>query len=195
MAKRKRKKAEKYPKCPCCGHEKHRSEVKEALRKMKMIESYIHFQSSTDHYIVLQWLRERWACDACLRENSAIVANHQVQYCSTLNWPHMAYYDTHHTCRTCAKEFTFGKEEKRHWFEELQFYVEAKAVRCQLCRRELNAEKVKHKTLAALLQKGIYNLDMEELDKVISVYESWGKKHKIAYYRSIQRKLALKRSK
>ena len=199
MAKKKRKKPEKYPKCPCCGQERHRTEVKEALRKMKMIDSYNypHYQpgTDTDNYIKLQWLQERWACDACLREKRAIVADHQVQYYSTLNWPHMAYYDTQHTCRSCGDEFTFSKEEKRHWFEELQFYIEAKAVRCQSCRKELNAEKLKHKTLSALLQKGIDNLEMEELELVIGIYEAWDKEHKIAYYRSVQRKLELKQSK
>lgn len=193
MLKRKRKKVQKLPKCPCCGEQRRPTELKVMLKKLLQIEDYDEFKSKRDHITVLTGLRGGWACDVCIRESKALVTDHQAQMYSPFHWPRMAYYDSIKTCRSCGTEFTFSKEEKQHWYEELKFYTWADAVQCLPCRREIRKQKELHKKLAQLLNQGIDNLNEESLDAVIDIYEQWGKTQKVGYYRAVARKLAKKK--
>jgi len=158
-----------------------------------MVDDYTDPVSRREHVQMLNGGSGRWACDLCIRDGSAVAAEHKNQYFSTLNYPHLYYYDTQKECLRCSKTFTFSKEEKRHWYEDLKFYIEADAIHCQECRKEMRAEKTLNTELSVLLGLGIENLSEKDLERVIDIYVGWGKHNKVAYYRSVERKMNLKK--
>ena len=190
--KRKRKKLQKLPACPCCGEKRHATELKTMLKKVLQIEGRSEFFSEKEQLLSLVNRSFGWACDVCLREEKAIVADHQVQFISPIHWPNMAWYDHLKTCRTCGEEFVFRKEEQKYWYEELQFIVWSHPVNCHACRRDIRNQKEQQKQLSSLLNKGIDHLSDEELDEVIDIYELWKKPQRVSYYRALKRKLEKK---
>ncbi len=47
------------------------------------------------------------------------------------------YYDIDKVCRDCRRRFIFFAEEQKHWYEELEFPLDADAVRCAPCRKRM----------------------------------------------------------
>ena len=72
---------------------------------------------------------------------TAIVADLYRQTPGTMPVTH--YYDLDKVCRDCARRFIFFAEEQKHWYEELGFPLEADAVRCPLCRKQVQVTRRK----------------------------------------------------
>lgn len=66
---------------------------------------------------------------------TAIVADVSRQVVTTMGVTHD--YDLRRECRDCGRPFLFFAAEQKHWHEELGFTLEADAVRCVPCRRQL----------------------------------------------------------
>jgi hypothetical protein len=64
---------------------------------------------------------------------TAVVADPSKQHGSCMLNTH--YYDIEKKCRDCGLPFIFYAQEQRHWYEELEFPVDADCVRCYPCRR------------------------------------------------------------
>ena len=83
---------------------------------------------------------------------TAIVADTSKQVPALIyNFTH--YIDIAYTCRDCERPFLFYAEEQKYWYEELQFPLEAMAVRCCPCRKkeqELKALCRRHEELCKL---------------------------------------------
>lgn len=56
-------------------------------------------------------------------------------------FPRECYVDMRKTCRSCRRPFIFFAAEQKHWFEVLQFYVDADCVHCPECRVQRIAAK------------------------------------------------------
>lgn len=56
-------------------------------------------------------------------------------------FPRECYVDMRKTCRSCKRPFIFFAAEQKHWFEVLQFYVDADCVHCPECRVQRTAAK------------------------------------------------------
>lgn len=69
--------------------------------------------------------------------NTAVVADLTRQSRATVPVTH--YFDLERRCLDCGKEFIFFAAEQKHWFETLQFPLEADAVRCPICRKQNQA--------------------------------------------------------
>lgn len=52
-------------------------------------------------------------------------------------FPVTHYYDLDKMCRDCGRRFIFFSEEQKHWYEELEFPLEANCIRCSTCRKKL----------------------------------------------------------
>ena len=68
---------------------------------------------------------------------TAIAADVSRQVQATVPVTH--YYDLDTICRDCGRHFIFFAEEQKFWYEELQLPLEADAVRCCDCRRQIRA--------------------------------------------------------
>jgi hypothetical protein len=51
-------------------------------------------------------------------------------------YPATHYYDLERVCRDCKRPFIFFAEEQQHWYEGLQFPLDADCVRCPECRKK-----------------------------------------------------------
>lgn len=163
--------------------------MKTAISDMERLEraQYKHYEElGIDSYDSFLDSNFDWACDSCLRSNAAIRANPKAQhYC----WnPHFAYFDSRYSCNTCGKEFTFGKEEKRFWFEQLQFWTDSSPNHCVDCRKEIRHLKTQNSILSEMLKKEEENLSIAKVQQVIDMYLQWGKAEKATYYQSLLRK-------
>src|SRR5688572_4307672 len=101
MSKKKTKK--KYPICPCCSAERHRTEITTCLSVLEKwnrqaYKNYIEL--GLDSYGSFIDSDFDWACDVCLKENKAVLANPDIQNLPS-NGPHLAYFNTQDVCRTC----------------------------------------------------------------------------------------------
>lgn len=56
-------------------------------------------------------------------------------------FPRECYVDIRKICRSCQRPFLFFAAEQKHWFEVLQFYVDADCVHCPECRVQRIAAK------------------------------------------------------
>ena len=127
-----------------------------------------------------------WACDQCLHSGLAVLADPSKQtYCWS---PHLAYYDTPHVCQKSGNNFVFSKEEKRFWYEELQFWIESTPIHSPEYRREVRKQKAENKKLSEILSKPEDQLTTSELEQVIEIYDTWKKPHRKAYFISLLRK-------
>lgn len=127
-----------------------------------------------------------WACDACLSSKKAIKANPGSQNsCWEANF---AYFDSEFNCNKCGIDFTFGKEEKKYWFESLKFWVGSTPNNCVNCRKEIRLLKNQNKVLSDILRKDEGEMTALELEHVVDIYNEWGKEERAKYYESLLRK-------
>ena len=127
-----------------------------------------------------------WACDSCLQDKKAILANPDQQ---TYAWnPNLAYFDKDLICRTCGTNFKFTKEEKQLWYEKLKFWIGSEPVNCQKCRRQIRLLKSENKILSDILKKDESKITIEELKTVAEIYQNWDKPEKAKFYESVIRK-------
>lgn len=75
-----------------------------------------------------------WSPGDGIIPNTAIEANPDRQVSATVAVTH--YYDLEQQCRDCKKKYIFFAIEQQHWYEELQFGLEAGCVRCVPCRKK-----------------------------------------------------------
>jgi hypothetical protein len=67
--------------------------------------------------------------------DTAIAADVTKQSPATVPVTH--YFDARRICRKCERPFLFFAEEQQFWYEELRFPLEADAVECVRCRRDV----------------------------------------------------------
>lgn len=154
----------------------------------KLEQHTFTFHRSTKEELLLSFrsYTSRWACDQCLADGRAIIANPFKQdYCW---YPFYAYRDIGRVCECCNQHFVFSKSEQRFWFEELQFWHEVKPKHCLACRKEIRAEKKLNKRLSVLLKAGTDILDISQLEEVQGIYEKMGKEEKSKYIKAMIRK-------
>jgi hypothetical protein len=172
--------------------EKHQTEMKVAIAQMEKLEraEYKHYNelNINTYYSFNSFINSdfNWACDNCLNNKKAILASPNAQnYCW---YPNYAYFDTTHTCRTCNIEFTFGKEEKKYWFENLKFWIDAEAVNCPKCRKEIRQFKTENTRLSKILKQREDDISVDALNEVIEIYIKWEKIERVKYYQAVLRK-------
>ena len=176
----------KFPTCPSCNSAKYKTELEQVMYAMTTVErkAYPNIKTNKeDTYSSFIDADFDWACDTCLTSKKAILGNPSAQlYC----WnPHYAYFDTIIECQKCQKDFTFSKEEKKYWYENLKFWIESVPVNCGDCRKEVRKLKIENKTLSDILMKEEDDLTIAELKSVIDIYTIWGKVERAKYFRAI----------
>ncbi len=87
-------------------------------------------------------LRLYWACNTCLEAKRAMKADPAKQKFKACE-PYYAYFDEERTCQKCQRQFVFTKEEQKHWYERLGFWVWSRPVNCKACSRKKKAPKAK----------------------------------------------------
>lgn len=71
-------------------------------------------------------------------------------------YPRSFYVDVLKQCRLCGRRFIFFAKEQKHWFEVLQFWIDADCVHCPECRQKNQTIKrrlVKYSALAKQAEK------------------------------------------
>ncbi|MFI5407101.1 MAG: zinc-ribbon domain containing protein [Nitrososphaerales archaeon] len=127
-----------------------------------------------------------WACDTCLKDKKAILANPSLQ---NYAWnPNLAYHDKELICRTCGANYKFTKEEKQLWYEKLKFWIDSEPVSCLNCRRHLRILKKENKTLSDILKKDEKEISIDELKTLSDIYRKWDKIEKAKFYDNLIRK-------
>ncbi len=183
----------KYAICPCCLTERHRTEMIVCLAILEEMEKkeYKHYKElNIDTYNNFIDASFEWACDVCLKDKKAILASPAQQYASLA--PSLAYHDIKKTCRTCRVEFTFTKEEKKLWYEQLKFWIDSEPVNCLKCRKEIRLLKEENKTISDILKKDEKDISIDELKIVADIYRTWDKIEKAKFYESkVEKRLRL----
>jgi len=170
-------------KCPSCNLIKELNEISmtvntiKELREKKALNYYINVGDDLFSQTPLDEFE--WACNECLGRKRAISANVELQKYVD-NRPYLAYFDSSKSCSNCENYFVFSKEEKKFWYEELNFWVQSKPNKCLDCRKEAR----KYKVLSKLLLNGKEVLSKEQLEEVIRIYDNLGKEDKVKYYKS-----------
>ncbi len=70
---------------------------------------------------------------------NAVRADVEKQNCSVC--PRHWYIDATIDCVDCGESFRFTKEEQKHWYEELRFWIDSFPKRCKRCNQ---AHKLVH---------------------------------------------------
>lgn len=140
--------------------------------------------------------QKSWACDSCLDNDKALVANPLKQtFCD--HFPYLAYLNVIKVCRTCQHTFTFSKEEQQYWYEELGFWVQSEAINCQRCRQEKRKRKNEIKSAQKMLDQILPNLDTQneiELREVIRLYDITCSTKKVVKYNKVLKALLVRNS-
>ena len=77
--------------------------------------------------------------------------------------------------------FTFSKKEQQYWYEELRFFIEAKAVHCAACRKQIRAKNRLNTRLSNLLKNGDPE-KAKDLEVIALLYKEMGKIEKWKEY-------------
>lgn len=84
-------------------------------------------------------------------------------YC---DWPpYLAYFKTTHSCADCGGTFVFSKDEQRHWYERLGFWVQSRPKQSTGCR----AARRRRAKLNQRLQRAIENLDSADAGQLAEI--------------------------
>lgn len=183
------KKKNNFPTCPSCNSAKYKTELEQVISSKTALERKafpnIKIVREDNYYSFIDADFD-WACDTCLTSKKAILGNPNSQlYC----WnPHYAYFDSTIDCRKCSNSFTFSKEEKKYWYENLKFWIESVPVNCVNCRKETRKLRSENKILSDLLMKDEADLSIDELKSVIDIYTNWDKINRAKYFQSLLRK-------
>jgi hypothetical protein len=182
-----KKQNKKYAKCPCCSTPKYKTEISICLPILeKLYENYKELK--IDVYEIFIDNNFEWACDNCLKDKKAILANPLSQ--NSAWYPYLAYFDSKLICRNCNTDFTFFKEEKKRWYETLKFWIDSVPVNCLPCRKQIRSHKIENNTISEILKKSKNEISLDELKTVLDIYRKWDKPAKIKYYeRFIQKRL------
>jgi len=183
--------------CTCCSRAKDNTEVQQTTQLLPFDGSFRAVgQSWADSFIQIcnSCLGfYQWACDTCIDEGKAILADPAKQkYTFKYPWdtatPFLAYFDKKRTCRKCKSSFIFSKSEQQFWYEELQFVVYSTPVHCKSCRKETRAKKQLNTQLSKLLKDG-QPTTLEELEQVAEIYKKMGLIEKWKMYSTFAKKL------
>ncbi len=129
--------------CPCCGQHvplpEQESLIATSGPAVATVPAKVAALAIAPPVPVTQGNQERlrlyWACNACLAGKRALIADPNKQKFKACE-PYYAYFDEERSCQKCRKTFTFTKEEQKHWYERLGFWVWSRAVECRKCRRQ-----------------------------------------------------------
>lgn len=126
-----------------------------------------------------------WACDGCLLSHKAIESNFKI---ITARWfPPLAFFDIRLSCVNCNANFTFTKEEQKHWYETLQFNIHSISKHCNNCRKVIRTEKKDQLILMDFLKR-VDKLNKDELLKLSDIYKRLGKESKSNQYKNLAKK-------
>ncbi len=166
--------------CPGCAKQRGPSQLKRVL---------FNASYQTD----FAWLKanpQRWACDLCLRDGGAVIANPKKQVFG-LGSPYLAFIRRKCTCSACGKEFIFSAKEQKFWYEKLQFHLDSEPIRCATCRREYRKHRNINSQLSELLQNKATMTAADWLS-VAEIYNKIGNQEKSKYAYSQAKKLTKK---
>jgi len=82
--------------------------------------------------------RIHWACDACIDAGRALLADQSKQEFNDC-WPYYVYTDDTIHCKDCGCDFVFAKDEQKHWYEKLHFWVQSRPIYCKPCKQRRKA--------------------------------------------------------
>ncbi|WP_294283149.1 zinc-ribbon domain containing protein [uncultured Chryseobacterium sp.] len=170
----------KYAKCKCCGLLRDQSEV---LISLSVLKNTDVVRNSDHEYNLFELLIDsnfKWACDQCIDDKKALVSNLSQQ--GRTFSPDLIYDDVNLICKRCKNEFTFTKEEKKVWYEQLKFYIKSIPVHCLICRKEIRRFKCQNKILSEVLKKNPKDMTTDELWQIVQIYDEWDKKDKFNFY-------------
>ncbi len=124
--------------CPCCRKETTPAGAKRVLGRT--FPTWGDVRQKVEPELLLS-ARYQWACDACLQNGKAIMAEpDQQQYVD--HPPFLAYFDLQKKCETCGQDYIFSGKEQQYWYETLKFWVQSKPIACAECRRKKREEKM-----------------------------------------------------
>ena len=180
----------KFAKCPCCLIERHRTEVAVCLSILDKYERSLYKYYKELGIDVYQTLIEsdfEWACDECLLEKKAVLANPLLQ--ENAFSVNLAYSDQSVNCRKCGVDFRFTKEEKRKWYETYKFHLDSAPVNCSNCRREIRQLKAENKLLSDILGMEKSDVTLAQWQSVVEIYRKWDKPEKAKIYDALIKKI------
>jgi len=131
-----------------------------------------------------------WACDTCIENKKANIANPLVQHYYGYYLPFFMYFDIEKNCESCSKDFIFSKEEQKHWYEVLKFYVFSVATRCKDCRKDRRAMIAQNNRLMELT--ALEDKTAEQLKELADIYHEIGSEEKSRMYANQLKKLNIK---
>lgn len=174
-------------KCPSCSQVKEEYEISKTvniiklLRQKRVITYYINVDNNLFDQTPLDEFE--WACNEYLGRGKAELTNPSKQKYVDYR-PYLAYFDSIRECENCKEKYIFRKEEKRFWYEDLNFWVQSKPKHCLKCRKEARI----YNKLSKLLSNGKDNLTNTELIQVIEIYEKLERIEKLKYFQAILKK-------
>ncbi|WP_267402837.1 MULTISPECIES: zinc-ribbon domain containing protein [unclassified Chryseobacterium] len=175
-----------YVKCKCCGLLKDRLDISISLSILKNRDFVKNSDHKYDLFELLIGSDFKWACDTCINDRRALIPNSLQQ--TNFYTPYLSYYDTNLRCEKCKNEFTFTKDEKKLWYEQLKFHIKSIPLHCLKCRKEIRKLKIQNKILSQLLQKDQKDLTIDELSQIVQIYDEWNIKDKFNFYKKVIQK-------
>jgi len=182
--------------CPSCRERKKKSETQITLRTIEDLFrdepnwANFFYGGKIDKAYDSLTRGTNWACDACLKDGKALNAFPFKQtFCDYP--PYLAYIDSENQCRTCQCCFIFSKQEKKYWYEDLNFWVQSDAVNCKECRGKQRKRKVNIKGAQDSLAKLLPKVDRSNplyLREIIALYEITESTNKVKEYTNILKK-------
>lgn len=170
-------------KCPCCNAFMGTNDYSSLKQSYDTL-----VEQRGAHYVTLKIAINylNWACDFCLKRKSAIIAKPLVQNYYGYDLPYFMYFDKERKCQDCSKDFIFSKEEQKHWYETLKFYVSAQAIHCKDCRKDRRQLKAQNNRIMELTAKD--TLSKEELLELSKIYTEIGAIEKANRYKNKAKK-------
>lgn len=173
--------------CPCCRSTVTERDAGHALKSIHKVNGIFFPHDPQEKEIDLLMLRHyhRWACDDCLLSNKAIKADPDRQPTGSLmshDTEYLAFWDSNWIdCRDCGEPFVFSKEDQLFYYQTLRKTREARAVRCQACRKALKEQRRPALELGQMLENGELKNEADR-DRVIANYRSLGREDKARYF-------------
>lgn len=157
--------------CPSCQQNRGISQMQYVLGLMEQLGKQALLEPGMSAQALLQKHDIGWACDICIDNGVAELVDEQADHKSW--YPYFSYYNTEKNCLWCGTEFTYTKEEKRYWFENLRFSFHAIPSHCESCKKELFEGTPEQERCDMLLEQGGKNLSKKEKEELSTIFKAW----------------------
>ncbi len=172
--------------CPCCQKKVTEENISNTIELLKLNGYWQEVTPEQPHVFTVP--HYKWACDACLENKKAILADITKQNYTNRSERfkrpfHLAYTPLKLVCRLCEKPFKISTQQQQRFYEALKRPIRSVPTLCFGCSKMDNLSP-EEKKIVHLKKKGL-DTNKNKLRKLVAAYKEMNDLENVQKYQSM----------